>query len=92
LLLADDGASVTLYAGKKRFKSKKLELEMKNLMPIQFQVRTRLPPPKQRVSVRTHKLLVRRPATFVSQELLDASYFAGKYITLFVFFYSRVNY
>lgn len=59
-----------------------------------FRVRARLPVsrPRLRVCVRTPKLHVRRPAAFVSQELVDASYFAGKYITLFVFFYSSLNF
>jgi len=62
------------------------------MMPVQLRVRTRLPVPQPRVCVRTHKLLVRRPKAFVSQEFLNASYFAGKYITLFVFFYSSLNF
>lgn len=61
---------------------------MKNMI----RVRARLPMPQHRVCLRTSKLLVRRPAAFVSQELINASYFAGKYITLFVFFYSSLNF
>lgn len=59
-----------------------------------MQVRARLPVPRTRlrVCVRTPKMRVRRPAAFVSQELMDASYFVGKYITLFVFFYSSLNF
>lgn len=62
---------------------------MKNLI----RVRTTVPQP--RVYMRKPKLPLRRlerPAAFVSQEFLNASYFAGKYITLFVFFYSSLNY
>lgn len=63
---------------------------MKNM--IRIRVRPRLPMRQHRVCLRTPKVLIRRPAAFVSQELMDASYFAGKYITLFVFFYSSLNF
>ena len=59
---------------------------MKNMMPLQMKIRARLP-------ARTRpQVLLRRPSAFVSQEFLDASYFAGKYLTLFVFFYSSLNF